>query len=279
MKKAWLIILVILIIIACVYVIYIKVNEDRQTRVLPDNNQTRLSMITTNDNNSYNDTIEPSFTEETIEPSTEVFSSTTTETINDPGKFLGEATWTDEMDSPQNWPVGDDEFSSGYFNNGYYYMTSLGVEDGWRLASTDPFSDGYIEVFFSTETCKSDDHYGIIFRVPELKEPNKGYLFGITCGGKYSLRKWDGTIGDNGTLSYIKRWRNNNFINIGDYQNNVLGVMTDGNNIKLFINGQLVDVIEDSSIEGEHFGVFVGWEQTESFTVLIDKASYWLNEE
>ena len=274
MKKKWIIILAILVILACGYFLYNEVNKYKHASALPDNDQTRHPMETINDNN----VIEPSFSEESVDLASEEFLSTLTETIDDPGKYLGKPTWSDEMDFPVNWPVGDDEFSSGYFNNGYYYMTSFGVEDGWRIASTDAISDGYIEIYFSTEICKTDDHYGIIFRVPELKEPIKGYLFGVTCGGKYSLRKWDSTLGENGTLSYATRWHSDNNINDGEYQNNVLGVLTNGNSIKLFINGKLVNEIEDSSIEGEHFGVFVGWEQTENFTILIDKASYWLKQ-
>ncbi len=198
---------------------------------------------------------------------------------NDPGIYLGAADWTDGMDDIKNWPVDKNDYSSAVHENGYYRITSLADADGWRLASTEAFINGYVELVFTTETCSVDDHYGIIFRVPVLLEANRGYLFGVTCDGRYNLREWDGTSGDQGTMTTLIRYTNSAMIKTGSNKQNVLGVMTKGNVISLYINGELVDQISDDTLTGGYFGAFAGWEQTENFTVHVDKASYWIDVE
>ena len=212
--------------------------------------------------------------EPTLEPTEE---PTTEPTIasSDPGVYLGIADWKDPMDAPKNWPVSSDDYSAAYFENGYYRMTSFASEDGWRLASTESIQDGYVEVTFTPETCSGDDHYGIIFRVPVVQEANRGYLFAVTCDGRYSLREWDATLGEHGTMVYLIRWAASGAINTSAGSQNVLGVMTDGSLISLYINGELVDEIEDDTLAGGHFGALVGWEQTENFTVRLEEAKYW----
>ncbi|MGV8025351.1 MAG: hypothetical protein AB2L18_02190 [Anaerolineaceae bacterium] len=218
----------------------------------------------------------------TAEPTvTPTSAPTPTPTIasNDPGIYLGAADWTDSMDDIKNWPVDKNDYSSATHENGYYRITSLAEADGWRLANTDGFANGYVELVFTTETCSVDDHYGIIFRVPVLQEANRGYLFGVTCDGRYNLRLWDGTTGDQGLMTTLIRWKSSAMLNTGSNKQNVLGVMTKGNVISLYINGELVDQITDDNLTGGYFGAFVGWEQTENFSVRVEKASYWMDAE
>jgi len=217
-------------------------------------------------------------TEPTVTP-TSAPTPTPTIVSNDPGIYLGAADWTDNMDDIKNWPVDKNDYSSAVHENGYYRITSLADADGWRLANTDAFTNGYTELVFTTETCSVDDHYGIIFRVPALQAANQGYLFGVTCDGRYNLRKWDGTTGETGTMTTLIRYTNSAMLNSGSNKQNVLGVMTKGNIISLYINGELVDQITDDAYTGGYFGAFAGWEQTENFSVRVEKASYWVNAE
>ena len=215
-------------------------------------------------------------------PTVEVTAAPTiTPTIvsNDPGIYLGEADWSDDLDTIKNWPLDANDFSSAVQQDGYYRITSLAGADGWRLAQTDAVSDGYIEIAFKTETCSSDDHYGIIFRVPGLQSADRGYLFGITCDGHYNVRLWDGTTGDAGTMTTLIRYKASGMINTGSNAENVLGVMMNGSNINLYINGELVDIVFDDTFSGGYFGVFAGWEKTEGFSVRVENASYWLEAE
>lgn len=306
MKKALIILLLIALFVFCGYMIYTKFDDIKAIYLANRVDQTLTEMpeepvegkVEPTEDTSVADAIataaaqatlqaDQAAVEEPTEEATEVPTEeptpapTAIPTIasTNPGVYLGAADWTDEMESPKNLPVGTDDYSSAYFENGYYRMTSFANADGWRLASTEAVENGYIEMEFTTETCKADDHYGIMFRVPVLKEADRGYLFGVTCDGKYSLRTWDATLGENGEMGYVVRWKESGAINTGEEQSNVLGVMTSGNIISLYINGTLVDEVTDDSFDGGYFGVFVGWEQTENLTVRVEKASYWINED
>lgn len=219
---------------------------------------------------------EPTATEVPTEVVTTEPTFTPTIASTDPGVYLGEADWTDDMGTIKNWPLDINNFSSAVQQDGYYRVTSLAGADGWRLAQTGAITDGYIETTFKTETCSGDDHYGIIFRVPNLQSADRGYLFGITCDGRYNVRLWDGTTGEPGTMSTIIDYKASEMINVGSNAENVLGVMTSGNVMTLYINGELVDLVIDDSFNSGYFGIFIGWEKTEGFSVRLENASYWL---
>ena len=152
--------------------------------------------------------------EETPEP-TEEPEPEPTIVSDDPAVFLGDAEWVDTMDDPENWPVGSDTFTSASFEDGTYVFKALSEINGWRLASTSSLSDAYIEATVKMGECRLSDGYGIIFHVPEDAGYNRGYLFGITCDGRYSLRMWDGLAGEDGVMSWLKFYANSSLINAG----------------------------------------------------------------
>jgi len=80
-------------------------------------------------------------------------------------------------------------------------------------------------------------------------------------------------------MTTLIRYTNSAMLNSGSNKQNVLGVMTKGNVISLYINGELVDQITDDNLIGGYFGAFVGWEQTENFSVRVEKVSYWVEAE
>ena len=123
---------------------------------------------------------------------------TATLPAGDPRSRLGAPKSTDAMDNASTWvwPTGSDQFSGATFTNGTQAITSLDPKDGWRLANPlgREFTNTYLEATFKTGSCSGMDHYGIILRVPVVREPDQGYLFGISCDGHYSLRRWNGEI-------------------------------------------------------------------------------------
>lgn len=303
MKKTIIILLLIALFLACGYFLYTKFDDIKQRYLASRVNQLLAEMPTATPlakNEEATPTssvssaiataaalataqaeeakdVEAATAEPTIQLTaipTEEPTLTPTIASTDPGIYLGSADWTDLMDAPKNWPVGSDDYSSAYFENGYYRMTSLADVDGWRLASTEAIKNGYIEITFTTETCSLDDHYGVMFHVPVLPEANPGYLFAITCDGRYSLRLWDEAAG---SMVYLIRWKASGTINVGSNQTNVLGVMTKDGVISLYINGVLVDEYSDNTLPSGYFGVLTGWEKTENLTIRIEEASYWVD--
>jgi hypothetical protein len=206
---------------------------------------------------------------------------TFTAPASDPRSRLGSPTSTDPMDNDLAWvwPTGNDEFTSVGFSNGGMTLTALQEVDGWRLANPrgSEYGNLYLEGTFRTGTCKGTDHYGLIMRVPVLKDADKGYLFGVTCDGYYSLRRWDGTIGKDGKMEWLVRWTPSPAVATGSEKTNRLGMMTVGNRLILYVNGTLLTEVKDSTFTTGYFGVFVGADQTNNLTVRVEEMSFWDN--
>lgn len=196
---------------------------------------------------------------------------------DDPRTKLGTPSWTDTMDSGTYWPTGSDTYTDINFADGKLNLTGNTTTDGWRLATTDSLNNFYLEMKVSTGPCTADDRYGLMFRVPVRREANKGYLFGITCDGKYSLREWDATIGENGQMTNHVYWQTNSAIQTGSNKTNTLGVMAVGDRIILYINGVLITEVKDATFTEGSFGIFVGARQTDKFTISVDEINYWNN--
>ncbi len=211
----------------------------------------------------------PAVTEEpTIEPTIE---------SDDPAVYLGKPDWVDEMDKPEYWPVGSDDFTSASFENGAMTLVALDDLPGWRIASTVELGTAYIEATVKMgDECSGKDAYGIVFRVPKNSGYERGYFFGVTCDGQYNLRAWDGLKGQDKTLIY---YTSSEFIDKGANQTNRLGVMTVGDRILLYVNGEYVDEVVDETYDLGYFGMFINRDKTEDLTVYVDQVRYWLDAE
>ncbi|MEA3326344.1 MAG: hypothetical protein U9R53_03430, partial [Chloroflexota bacterium] len=173
------------------------------------------------------------------------------------------------MENGDGWPTGFSEYTTIVFEDGYLKLTADTEFDGWRL--TWPFlGDSYLEVKLQSPKCQGNDHFGMMFRVPANANANKGYLFGITCDGKYNLRRWDGQ-----TMSSLVEWTASDAVNTAENGINKLGVMAEGKNLTLYINGQKIKEITNTVYLNGSFGVFVGGTNVEDLTVWVDEIRYW----
>jgi len=196
---------------------------------------------------------------------------------DDPRVKLGSPAWTDTMDGSDNWPTGSSDFSEIDFSGGSMLYTPLKTTAGWRL-TWPKIADTYIEMSVRSGNCANNDYYGIIFRVPDLNDADQGYLFGVSCEGKYSLRLWNGREGTNGKMTTLIPWTASDKIVAGADQLNRVGVMMINDRLLVYINGKLIKEVKDSTFTEGYFGVFAaqGKDQKE-FTVKIEEMSYWKN--
>ncbi len=223
---------------------------------------------------------EPTETPEPAEPTptpepAEVLTPTPTATLadTDPVADLGAADWVDNMTTGDNWPTGTDPagFTAIKFEDGYLKLTALKNVSGWRV-SWPVVEDFYLEATLKTPECEGSDHYGLMFRVPADSGANKGYLFAITCDGRYSLRRWDGTAQ---VMHFPISWTAHEAILKGENATNKLGVMARGAGLALYINGEKVNEVTDSThLEGK-FGIIVGGGNVDNLTVWVDQIQYW----
>jgi hypothetical protein len=193
----------------------------------------------------------------------------------DPAEYLGDASWMDEMDTAEFWPTGTDQFSSAAFENGKLKITALSDVRGWRLASAPVLENAYIQADVEMGTCAGTDGYGLMFRVPENTGYNQGYLFEITCDGRYAIRKWNGLSGENGTMTTLKYYTISESINKGSDQSNRIGIMALNDRLVMYVNGEKVGEVSDADFTSGFFGLYVKRDKTQDLTIFVDSVSYW----
>ena len=196
---------------------------------------------------------------------------TPTAPAGDPKTLLGNPTWQDNFKNDYNWPTGDSEYTSINIANGQLVLTSLSKLDGWRL-SYPKLQDFYLEANITSTNCSGPDHYGLIVRVPDALNADAGYLFGLTCDGQYSIRKWDGK-----NMSQLVSWTSSDAILTGANQDNRLGVLAVGSNLSMYVNGVKLTSVQDGTYAEGYFGVFVGGNYTSGLSVTLSSIAYWEN--
>ncbi|HEY9076249.1 MAG TPA: hypothetical protein VIO61_06880 [Anaerolineaceae bacterium] len=199
---------------------------------------------------------------------------------SDPRNTLGKATTTDPLDGSSRWvwPIDEDKFTKVDFKDGAMFLKPVSDLDGWRLAN--PFGgktarDFYLEMTVSTDECAPADRFGMIVRIPNLKSPDQGYLFGINCDGAYSLRLWDGKVEPNGSMTNLVNWTVNAAIQKGPKKTNRLGVMVVGSRFSLYANGVLLKEVNNATFTDGYFGVFVGSKVENKLTIQISEMALW----
>jgi hypothetical protein len=205
---------------------------------------------------------------------TETLFPSATAPAGDPRAVLGAPTWTDPMDNTNNWPVGSDNFTSLSIADGELALTGLTATNGWKMASAPALKNFYLEADGRMPTCSGMDAWGLYFRVPNYDKPDRGYLFGITCDGNYYLKAWDGTM-QPGDMTQIIYPYASKAIQKGPNQINRVGIMANGENLKLYINGKMVHEILDPTYPQGYFGLFINSEKTPNLTAKITDVSYW----
>jgi hypothetical protein len=229
-------------------------------------------------------TLEPTPTEEpspTPEPSpTSVPTASPVPTTaipagTDPRAQLGSPTFSDNMKTSTYWSTGADDFTDAVFRNDSLYITALTGTDGWRLATVPSLTNFYAEVSGAFEECTGSDHFGLIVRVPEKSPADRGYLFGISCDGRYTFNEWDGSVEPKGLWTNHINWTANSAILSGQKQTNRVGVMATGSLLELYVNGIKVSELQDDTFAEGYLGIYVGSDETDQLTVRISDFSYW----
>lgn len=193
----------------------------------------------------------------------------------DPRTQLGSPTFTDNMKTSTYWSTGADDFTDAAFRNDSLYITALTGTDGWRLATMPSLVNFYAEVSGAFEACSGTDHFGLIVRVPERNPADRGYLFGVSCDGKYTFNEWDGSVEPRGLWTNHINWTTNSAILSGEKQTNRVGVMATGSLLELYVNGVKVAEIQDDTFAEGYLGIYVGSDETDQLTVRISDFSYW----
>ncbi len=215
----------------------------------------------------------------TLEPTptgTEQPSPTPTATppAGDPAIALGEPGFFDTFSSGTSFGLSnpyEDEAVAISVENGAMVFKSKMINNGirWRLTSRNP-QDLYLEGRFNVTRCSGSDQYGLVLRAPTYSD-GIGYYFGVTCSGQYYLLRWD----KEGQNTVVNLASDANILS-GSGQVNRMGIMADGDAIKLYVNGKLVKELTDKGLADKgYIGAFVSAREDQNFTVQLEELKLW----
>jgi uncharacterized protein YraI len=188
----------------------------------------------------------------------------------DPAQILGEPDGVDTFETKTNWTLFDNECFKSEITNGVYRMTAKGVEGVicWEV-SWPQIENFYVDTtVFMPDECQANDRFGMLFRAPDNY---RGYQYGLTCDGKYSLTSWDGE-----KTTVLVEPTQSDVINVGLDAVNRLGVAAHGSVYNLYVNGTyLAEVVDTTFTETGKLGYFVRASTNNGFVVEYDNLAVW----
>jgi len=193
------------------------------------------------------------------------------QTSQDPAVILGEPDGVDTFDNADNWTLFNNDCFSSNIVDGMFIMTAKGLQGivCWEV-SWPQIKDFYYEIEVTMpEACQPDDRFGLFFRAPDT---TRGYLYGLTCDGRYTMTEWDGS-----TTNVIVEPTASEYINADSGDVNRIGVAAYGSYYLLYANGELLTQAQNSTFtQPGLLGLFVRASTTEPFTVEYDNLKVWV---
>jgi hypothetical protein len=190
---------------------------------------------------------------------------------SDPATGLANPDWHEGFDGTGSWYTYQDEFIRFQAQGNKLEMIAYQANNrnGWALAPQLVSGKFYVEMTATFgDACKGADRFGLM--LSPVSSADKGYLFGISCEGKYVLWNWDGT-----RMTNLVNWTASNQIQSGTNKTNRIGIRVDGNKLSLYSNGNLLTDLTDKTYAKLYFGIFIGSVETTRFTVQVSGMSYW----
>jgi hypothetical protein len=193
---------------------------------------------------------------------------TATSVASDPKLDLGNPTFRDAFNNSDSWPIYDDEHVKMAILDNSLRMTLLNA-DKWNswILTWPVLRNFYLEVTAKPGDCTDTDNYGILARAPSDKE---AYLFGFTCDGRYSFRRWTGE-----RFATNVDWTASEYILSGKNQTNRLGLMANGTAFSLYANGHLLTELRDANYRRGGIGLYASAFKTANFLVRFLEVQYW----
>lgn len=172
----------------------------------------------------------------------------------DPKAGLGSPIFEDTFQSGANWSLYSNDNVEFTLGDGRLEMKALEADytDWWTLAGPS-VEDFYVEAQGGLEACAGRDEFGLVVRSTNQGGDWVGYLFAVTCDGRYALRIWDGEA----VIKVIDLTPSPE-ITAGPNQEHTIGLRAEGTTFTLYINGQQVAQATDSTYDEGLTGVFIG---------------------
>lgn len=213
----------------------------------------------------------PTATNEPEMSATPVVAPEVTLNPSDPTAGLANPDWHETFDGTAAWYSFQDEFIRFQAKDNKLVMTAFQANNrnGWALVPQLASNKFYVEMTATFgDACQGADHFGLM--ISPVSSADKGYLFAISCAGKYVMWKWDGT-----RMTTLVNWAVSTFIQSGANKSNRIGIKVAGSQLSLYANGSLLTELTDPSFDKLYFGIFIGASETANFTVQANSLNYW----
>jgi hypothetical protein len=199
---------------------------------------------------------------------------TPTPIAGDPADILGKPFFLDTFDTDENWNTYNNDCYQSSISGGTFNMNAKG-KPGFETitcweATWPRVSNIYLEVeAASPESCSDRDRWGLFFRGPDTQ---RGYVYLLTCQGEFVMGNIDGQ-----NVQIIQPFSTSGAINEGPGQTNRIGVVANGSNFSLYVNGVRLADVNDSAYtsNGVRIGLAIGSTNTENMTVKFDNFAFW----
>ncbi len=119
-------------------------------------------------------------------------------------------------------------------------------------------------------SCSGRDEAGLVVRGNRPVEDWVGYLFAVTCDGRYAFRIWDGE-----TVIKLIELTGSEYLQATSDWEHALGVRAEGSTFTLFIDGNQVAQVTDDAYEQGLAGVFIGAGTTPGVEGYLDSLGIW----
>lgn len=188
----------------------------------------------------------------------------------DPASALGAPSWEDDLSSTRNYYLYENDHTIIQDGGGALELkglTKIGWH-GWSMTYMQEPVNFYLEGTFRVGSCGGSDLYGLIFRGGK---ESFGYFYGITCDGRYNLYRRDFR---DGTAVRILTLKESPAIVQGSGAVNRIAVRATGKQLSLYVNGQLLESVDDGSYDKGFFGPFIA-PYSGSLDIFLDHLRLW----
>ena len=164
------------------------------------------------------------------------------------------------------WGTGTDADSSvEYSDNALKFLVNKDLYFVWSTPNEEDYENIHIEVTANNHSADVSGAFGIICN---LQITNTSYYFAVTGAGEYAIGKY--TFAGDTLLTNNGEWSKSSKIapNADSYR---IGADCGNNTLALYVNGQQVDSVSDSTYTSGNVGLFA-WsgEQLDGTDVTFD---------
>ena len=169
--------------------------------------------------------------------------------------------YDDFLDNRNDWDIVNNSSVKLKIQNGYYifkHKKNKGASLYWHKVRINKNRDFKITTAVKHMSGVDSYLYGIMWG----EDSDNSYVFGISANGQYLYGKEV-----NGNWKTLAGWTKSPYINQGNVRNTI-SVKKEGDNLKLIINSQVVEVVPFEFFSGNNVGFYVGGKETLYFDYL-----------